>query len=535
MVRTSVRLASARPDQAKYIFFCKTCQFRSIQRTPWKSVSSARGNMRPLLLLAAAGLACAQWDIPEDVPLGTARVGYQRHRDVWVVTFDSGAPVKYTYLIPQVCRADGCSVGQIAFPHLTCASVNTLLLDPAWYNENAASDVVRAEHCPRSFANPFDAQVLVGSVCPEPFVYVSVPTTLTIHNNETLLARFDRGGGDGEWRLAVRLLFLTEMRIGDEAIFSVRRYVAELVLTKPGVTSAVIAVQSSCAALGLRAPRYAQLHVRAAADGAAVCVWECRVDAMRSPWNAAPTETGAGECRPLAKYFTAVEFALTVDTDLRGVVPARLSPFFLTEIDAFAARLEAALAAAAPGSLVALTLPGSDFDTAEWLGWMREFIAFSHRGDAVAASNGSLVVEALRTVGVYTEVVNPAFLYSLRAGQRARQRRFAVQDLVLKGLWFSPDVTTNVRAMWSRLQDLASREPHEFSPLMQVQRVAHVDVARVHRVAPLYTNESAAEEQMQRSAAHAVEGLCLLALFMACCMRRCSRGRDDAFFYRHKS
>lgn len=475
-----------------------------------------------MLIVCSACAVNAQWDIPEDVPLGSARVIYKGYKDIWVVTFDDGAPLAYTYLVPQLCRAEAseCSHGQIIFSHLTCASINTLLLESSWFNENAATDIVDNQACPKSFADAHDAQVLMGSVMPEPFVYVSVPTALTVHNNETLLARFDRGGSSAEWRLHVRLLFLSEMHVGSERVFTVRRYVAQVLLKKPDVALATLSVQSPCAYLGLRAPRDAQLSMRMM--DSPVCVWTCRVDAMRTPWNAAPTETGVGDCRPLHKYFTAVEFAFTLDTLLRGATPSRLSPSFLDELDRFAAHIEAALADG--GAMVALTVPGSDFDTVVWREWIYDFIAFAHRSDAVIAHNSSLVVDALRALGRYTEVVNPVFTYS-GAG-----RRYSVQDITVKGLWFSEDVTTNVRSMWSRLQTTVAHLPHAFAPEMQVQSVAQVDVARVHRVALPYTNESAVEERMQKDAVQTVVMLCFIALVMVVCMHRWrSSPQDDDY------
>jgi hypothetical protein len=105
-----------------------------------------------------------------------------------------------------------------------------------------------------------------------------------------------------------------------------------------------------------------------------------------------------------------------------------------------------------------------------------------------------------------------------------------VQDITVKGLWFSVDVTTNVRSMWSRLQTTVAHLPHAFAPEMQVQSVAQVDVARVHRVALPYTNESAVEERMQKDAVQTVVMLCFIALVMVVCMHRWrSSPQDDDY------
>ena len=97
---------------------------------------------------------------------------------------------------------------------------------------------------------------------------------------------------------------------------------------------------------------------------------------------------------------------------------------------------------------------------------------FVHCGDAVLTANGSLVLEALRDIGYYTEAPNPDFTYAWRQTvtptaaprQTAAPRRYAAHDLVVKGLWFTADVTTNMRTLATRLQDTVARVPHPFSP-----------------------------------------------------------------------
>jgi len=472
-----------------------------------------------VLLAALAVGAHGSWEIPEDLALGSANVVYKAFKDEWMVTFDGPhAAETFTYVIPQVCRAEAssCGIGQISFAHVACGSVADLLLDASWFNENAAADIDPVTTCPRSFQDATDAQVLLGSVMPETFVYVTVPLSLSIRNNETLLARFDRGGTAHEWSLTVRLLFLTEMLLGTERIFTVRRYVAHVALSKPDASLATLSVQSACAAVGLRAPLDAQLKMRTVADGSRVCVWVCRVDAMRTPWNSAPSPWGEGQCRPLPKYFTALEFAFIVDTNLQGVVPSRVSQAFLDSLDGFGARIEASLQKYET-SLVAVTMPGSDFDTTPWREWLHEFIAFSHRHENVLGNNSTLVVEALRELGYYTETINPDFAYP-------SLRRYSVQDVTIKGVWFTRDVTTSTRALSKILQTTVASVPHTFPSAMQVQRIAQVDVAAAHRVAPLFSNQTEVEVRMQRGAIVTLEFLCLGGLVVAAGVRRCRDG-----------
>ena len=158
---------------------------------------------------------------------------------------------------------------------------------------------------------------------------------------------------------------------------------------------------------------------------------------------------------------------------------------------------------------------GSDFDTVAWRPWMHEYIAFSHRSDGVLGTNASLVVDALRELGHYSETLNPAFTFP---------RRYAVQDITVKGIWFTRDVTTDVRVLARLLQTTVRSVPHAFSAAMQVQQLAQVDVAAVHRVALPFSNQTAVEVRMQRGAVATLEIMCLAGLVMAAAFRRCRAG-----------
>ena len=69
--------------------------------------------------------------------------------------------------------------------------------------------------------------------------------------------------------------------------------------------------------------------------------------------------------------------------------------------------------------------------------------------------------------------------------------------------------------------------PHTFREEMLVRAVPQVDVARVHRLAPLYSREAEIEVRMQRNGVLAHEFLCLCALVMTYVFHRCRRSADE--------
>ena len=64
-----------------------------------------------------------------------------------------------------------------------------------------------------------------------------------------------------------------------------------------------------------------------------------------------------------------------------------------------------------------------------------------------------------------------------------------------------------------RLQKTIQHTQHPFAADMTVQSVKQIDISRVHRLAPVYSDEAELELRMQRSGLIAVEVLCLCAVY----------------------
>jgi hypothetical protein len=230
-------------------------------------------------------IVLAQWEIQEDISLGRSTVSYKPFRDAWVVSFDidKSMPLKYTIAIPQLCRSS-CHVASLNYLGLNCGEVNNLLLDPAWFNEMAVSDIGQVTQCPHSFNIWNDAQYVLGAVDLRSTIYMTIPTALTIHNDHTLLKIFDTSGDNStSWVMTFRIIFLTAIEVGNIQQFSVRLYVGTVILVKPEVSMATLAVTNACRLLGLIAPPNSHLKMHVGVDKQPVCMWDCRIDAMRKP------------------------------------------------------------------------------------------------------------------------------------------------------------------------------------------------------------------------------------------------------------
>ena len=143
--------------------------------------------MLRIIMLSTMLLLCqTQWEIQEDIPLGQTTVTYKAFKDAWIVSFVDTAissALRYTIAIPQICTST-CPTTALNYMGINCAEVNNLLMDPAWFNEMAVSDIQHHTQCPRSFANWEEAQYLLGATNIHSSFYITMPTALTIHNDQ---------------------------------------------------------------------------------------------------------------------------------------------------------------------------------------------------------------------------------------------------------------------------------------------------------------------------------------------------------------
>ncbi|NBV32054.1 MAG: hypothetical protein EBR93_05920, partial [Bacteroidetes bacterium] len=428
----------------------------------------------------------------------------------------------------------------------------------------AVMDIGQHTQCPRSFGNWNDAQYLLGAINLRSTIYITMPTSLTIHNDHTLLNAFDpMGQNSTSWALTFRIIFLTAIDIGSLQRFSVRLYVGTVILSKPKASFATLAVSNACRLLGLLSPPNSHLKMHVGVDKQPVCMWDCRIDAMRTPWNLYPktkdeiTSTSEiGTCRPLTKYFTAAEFLFIIDTALPTTNAERLNTRFFDDLNAFTASLEMAIATssgiAAANSmqdsnksgnsydsyssgvqgesqkyqLMALTVPGSDFDTHNWHSWIRSFITFSHRNDVMFDSefmNETLLLNSLQTLGIYQVIENEDFIHDAALLMRRiftsnthnnlHTRRFSTQAITVKGLFFTNDVTSQLSSFTKAIKDTITQSTFQFSPNLQVNKPVLVDVRRMHRVA-LPSNETIYLMDMHRAGVYTIQISVLLTIVL---------------------
>ena len=94
-----------------------------------------------------------------------------------------------------------------------------------------------------------------------------------------------------------------------------------------------LGVRHECAERGLIAPPLSTMFARKDETNSLVCVWECALSHIRSPFNSFPPMYNAADkdqymCVPIPKDFTAVRFAFDVHLRVSTSGPVVLTQSF---------------------------------------------------------------------------------------------------------------------------------------------------------------------------------------------------------------
>lgn len=414
------------------------------------------------------------WTVKEELPIGDFVTEYKPYANAWHVTFAGAA--QFSLVIPQLCNAsDVCVASEFSNAPRSCAQLHDIFNNPSWINENLRDDLGPERKCPASFSNLRDAQELLGSALTKPAVHVTSPLGLRLYNNPALMQYAYTPDNSTTQHVAVRLLLLTDFSWA----YGFRELVIKVVLETPKFPSlATLAVESTCKANGLAPPAGGAFQV-VLLSGEPVCVGVCPPDRLRHPWNAAPGSDVSAECRQMPTLFTATEFAFVIVTEMLSTAPDRLAQAFYEALDGLALSLELTLG---QDVSVVLTVPNSIYDTIEFNDIIQHHVAATYHPRLLADTNNeTLVINALKTTGLYDEVENTDFVHSWR--------RSSMNDITVKGLVISEDPTTTASQIDATLRDAVTVQTYAWAPEFRVVAVTDVDVQRLHRAsAPTHTS-----------------------------------------------
>lgn len=263
---------------------------------------------------------------------------------------------------------------------IDCRDLTEVLQNEGWLNENLNKQL----HVRAADGNDVQSSQCLGQeqalacALQSGLLCVLYPGGLQLAHNEDELRRFGTSIIDDRLQLRVRLLYLTHM--SEISMYIVHAVCQTLQVSRPKASTAAISIQNECVRRGFRSPTYSSMRLVRYPLGTEICIWECRPDYVRWPWNSDPLQdsTPSGlplsdsdaqltpECKPIPEKFIAVEFSLRSEVRAAIVIPELLTPEFMQTLNALALSFQKEFTIANPDikdALVLLSVAGSIYHT----------------------------------------------------------------------------------------------------------------------------------------------------------------------------
>jgi hypothetical protein len=353
------------------------------------------------------------------------RADYHAYDNAWSVYLSKDTGYVDDVLIVEVCRPP-CSQTLVSADddetNIDCAALLTSFNHTGWYNVFLSSQLQsHSQLCDsirqHSATLQSDVNRVLDNRAGAALVRLRAPLVLVIFNDEHLVDAWSSSADPEFVALTVRVSRV----YSHQSVFAVHRSLLRLRLGRPMQSLLTLSLQNPCTALGFSAPAYgsvASVDVR----GRQRCMWNCRGDRVRTPYNAAPPTREQlnvsspqhaalllpYECRALPSAWAATFFELTLETSMLPSDSEYAQPFYDT-LDLLAAAVERNFTPAG-SHMVLLATRDSPYHPVSFEQWARDLL------QAACATSGC---------GVVRELTNPHFFY--------QRRLLAVQRPVVPG------------------------------------------------------------------------------------------------------
>jgi len=259
---------------------------------------------------------------------------FHAYENAWSVSFL--IPTTYSVLVFALCR-EPCPPVSSEYQLYGCKAMLSVLQEPSWYNQylnSIVSEVDGESLCNTMRSTPAATQIALDKIITDnkggALVRLRYPRTLVIFYEEEIIQSW-MTVTNGEYGLSFRA---TQIEILGEH-FGIRHYKDHVLLLN--VTdnnkllrgSMIFALRNVCTELGYSAPEFANVH-SVVKGGRMRCVWNCRADMLRQPYNSAPptiqeVNTSSAEyasltvkyaCVKLPESYSAAVFGFSIETSL---------------------------------------------------------------------------------------------------------------------------------------------------------------------------------------------------------------------------
>ena len=243
-----------------------------------------------LCLFDVCGGGIPDFSIGATEPMRITAADFRAYENAWSINFE--APDVDSILVFALCK-EPCSNAGTRYSLLACSQLVAVLQHPHWYNAYFAAHAAEGEStCDSIRTAPNAVQQGAGTILTDAtggkLVCVRPPHTVVIFNEQTVI---DNWISEARDELSVSLRATQIEVIGEH--FGVRQFVHTVRLmhaTQRGdflYGRLTFALQNGCTAIGLSAPEFGNVR-SVTLSGRLRCVWDCREDMIKEPYNSAP-------------------------------------------------------------------------------------------------------------------------------------------------------------------------------------------------------------------------------------------------------
>jgi hypothetical protein len=303
---------------------------------------------KKIMLFFLKGLACVlvrdahgSFVIQENSVLIPSSSNYHAYENSWSTVFDNVDAVDFDILIFEVCSEQPCPSQLEKFSELVdCDGLIEHFNESAWYNQYVSRQIQSSSTslCNDMHSNPDQVQmvsnVIIRDERERSLVSLRQPLALDILNDESMLSAWGNQinatdiGIDTSRPVYEIVLRVTQV-LNLQRVFAIHQSLVRVILVTPTLNSMSFSVQNPCTARGYSAPKFGGVTQREA-DQRERCMWTCRVDLWRQPYNSVPPTRAQlnsshpdfaaldpkYSCLPIPKNWAAVFFGFEIETHM---------------------------------------------------------------------------------------------------------------------------------------------------------------------------------------------------------------------------
>jgi hypothetical protein len=288
-----------------------------------------------LLALLAAHTVCSESPLSQsrilqdDSVLEVGRADFHAYENAWSVSFTHALDAHaFDLLVFELCRPPCAASSGAALRPQNCQSLASRFQEPGWRNDYMSSRAnASAQLCADIHSASEAVQTLAGHVLSDAsggaLVRLRAPLVLVLYNEDALVKGWMSLGTLDTLSLHVRVSYVTAL----QTHFLLRHSVLRIQLRRPVKAVLTLGLQNPCTAVGLSAPDFGSVS-SVNVSGRQRCVWNCREDRIRMPYNSAPPtadQLNAShpayalldvkyECLPPPVGWTATVFGFSLET-----------------------------------------------------------------------------------------------------------------------------------------------------------------------------------------------------------------------------